>query len=577
MNMIHINKNSIKYKLILITMTISLCTAILFTSSCFYIFQTVLKQDLRKSTDFNLQLVTSNIHKQISELNQLAKWCGSSILIARYFESNDYDIRPALLNAFQRFQEEYYNCQAKEYLRRLVVFSYDNPERVLQIVKSFSDSHADPSHVIQDSKLFNNCIEKRESTFFTYGQTPFNQTKQDYVIALFRPVFSTHDTRIIGCVYIEIYPNIITDFFEQYTHPKDSNTYITIDQINYSIQDGILKYDTIESPESFVTQKIGIKDWAVTQTLSSMQFEQQKRTYIYFLSLIVLVLLLIGSGFTIYLNKTITRPIQLLRNKIIRISKGDFSIDQSIEWDHEIGDIGRGVNIMSKEINMLMDKRLTDEKTKTDLAYQVLLNQVNPHFMYNTLNCIKWMATIQKAEGIAEMTTSLARLLKSVSKGTAKYITLREEFDLLNDYFNILQYRYGGTIKLEYDIKDNILYDCMILKFTLQPLVENAIFHGIEPKQQSGHILIKGSIVNETTYQLEIIDNGVGMSTEMIEHVLSKREDHTSDLFKEVGIYNVDQRIKFELGNQYGIQIISELGEYTNMTLLLPFRTEVYV
>lgn len=112
----------------------------------------------------------------------------------------------------------------------------------------------------------------------------------------------------------------------------------------------------------------------------------------------------------------------------------------------------------------------------------MLQSQINPHFLYNTLNSIKWMATIQGANGISEMTTSLSRLLKSISKGTSLLIDIREELSLLENYFTIQSYRYGGTISMDIQVDEESLYNSEIIKFTLQPLVENAIFTGSSPK-----------------------------------------------------------------------------------------------
>ena len=189
----------------------------------------------------------------------------------------------------------------------------------------------------------------------------------------------------------------------------------------------------------------------------------------------------------------IARPITALQSRIEAVGSGDFSADPAIEWDNELGDIGRGINKMSGNITALMDRRLEDEKQKQDLEYRMLQNQINPHFIYNTLNSIKWMATIQHAPGIAEMVTALSRLLKSVSKGNERLVPLYEEFALLNDYFTIQQYRYGGTITLDvsYIEDENLTHSCLIPRFTLQPLVENAIFHGIEPKGSAGEVTLR--------------------------------------------------------------------------------------
>ena len=135
------------------------------------------------------------------------------------------------------------------------------------------------------------------------------------------------------------------------------------------------------------------------------------------------------------------------------ISNGNFSYEAAIEWNNEFGEIGKGINSLSTNVVQLMEHRIAVEKQQKELEYQVLQNQVNPHFLYNTLNSIKWMATIQNATGIAEMTTALSRLLKSISKGTRQVIPIREELELLKNYILIQQYRYGGIITVTYKIE----------------------------------------------------------------------------------------------------------------------------
>ena len=185
------------------------------------------------------------------------------------------------------------------------------------------------------------------------------------------------------------------------------------------------------------------------------------------------------------------------------------------------------------------------------------------------------MATIQGASGIAEMTTALARLLKQVAKGSSAMISLEEELNLVKDYFLIQQYRYGGSISIEYKIESENLYQCQIHRFSLQPIVENALFHGIEPKGSAGRIVIDvGLSITEEQKNLKIsiTDNGVGMSQENIEKVLhQKPSKKRADFFRQVGIANVNQRIQHEFGPDYGIFIDSELGIYTTMTILIPY------
>ena len=208
----------------------------------------------------------------------------------------------------------------------------------------------------------------------------------------------------------------------------------------------------------------------------------------------------------------------------------------------------------------------------------MLQSQINPHFLYNTLNSIKWMATIQGATGISEMTTSLSRLLKDISKGTSNLISIQHELDLIKDYFTIQQYRYGGTITMDISIDDENLVNQNILKFTLQPIVENAIFHGIEPKGTTGKIEIHIYQEPNQNIRIDVTDDGVGMSEEQIPKLLADESLRTSDFFKEIGISNVHKRLQYEFGMDYGLSVISEKGKFTTISILLPFKEskEIY-
>ena len=181
------------------------------------------------------------------------------------------------------------------------------------------------------------------------------------------------------------------------------------------------------------------------------------------------------------------------------------------------------------------------------------------------------MATIQNAPGIAEMTTALSRLLKNISKGTASLIPLKQELDLIQDYFTIQQYRYGGAITLTVSTDEEALLSCLIVKFTLQPLIENAIFHGIEPKGTAGNIVIHILRDSDDDVRIDVCDDGVGMEQELAS-VLTERDCSASDsFFKEIGISNVHKRIQYEFGSKYGLTITSAPGEGTTITILLPF------
>ena len=177
------------------------------------------------------------------------------------------------------------------------------------------------------------------------------------------------------------------------------------------------------------------------------------------------------------------------------------------------------------------------------------------------------------ATGISEMPTSLSRLLKSISKGTSLLIDIREELSLLENYFTIQSYRYGGTITMDIQVDNESLYNSEIIKFTLQPLVENAIFHGIEPKGCAGHIRIHvGYETSDNTekIRIDVTDDGVGMTADKAAQVLRSNDDSSADFFREIGVSNVHKRLQYQFGAEYGITIESKEGEYTTMSIHIP-------
>lgn len=589
---------SIKARIITLTLTYALVISIMIVSIFFYIFQAFLQKNLIRSTEFNLQLVSDTISNDMNQLIYFTRWCCSSNVINSYLTYNNEDDKQISLDVFNRLKEEYQNCKAQKYIERVVISKNDG--KFLQLVSSVASSRMNASYIIRESSFFDTLIENDGFEWIGIIDNPFASyiKGNSKIIPIARPILDSHGTEVVGWVYLGISADIITNYFTEYNLPKDSTLYITIWDKVYEIQEdtitpvepfikkkdlenvanskGTLVFvaDTPTSPNrTFVACPLSLKGWYLSQSISKAELLQQKKFYHLFIYLILLLLVGLGVALIFYFNRTINNPINKIRKKLSAISSGDFTYDATIEWDHELGEIGKGINHLSHDITQLMDKRIEDEKQQKDLEYQILLSQINPHFLYNTLNSIKWMATIQQAEGIAEMTTALARLMKSISKSTTQLITIEEELSLLKDYFLIQQYRYGGTVSIEYDI-DEAVYPCKILRFTLQPLVENALFHGIEPKAGTGKITISITTNNTNQIDIGIIDNGIGMTAEQIEKSLfAPQNNTTSDFFKKIGINNVNRRLQYEFGAQYGITITSTIGEFTRMHIKLPYVT----
>lgn len=586
----------IQKKILLITLSCILGMCVIIATLSNIIFHNYLQTSLLQSTEINLQFLSDNMNNHVTNVYQLVRFCQTNQDIATYIEHNPNPSSVLSISTHNRLSEEVANNTSQNYIPRVAVVTN---EHFLQVVSTAYSSTADIAKEAPLLPYFDTLINS-DSYNYSIGivNDPFYTNRQKQVLPIIRPITHKYNSIQGGYVLLEISADLFSEPLKNYTIAPDSHMYFTFGEHTYLYQDGLfveqeIPYEIIEDLSDSLLQKttsayritsevsgenlvlstpLALTDCYITQTISKAELTNQQVLYLGILFLTFVLLFAIGIILTYILNRIINVPVQKLRAKMDLISQGNFSRDTSIEWNHELGDIGRGINDMSENIVQLMDNRLESEKQKKDLEYKMLQSQINPHFLYNTLNSIKWMATIQNATGIAEMTTALSRLMKSISKGTKILVPISEELALIQDYFTIQQYRYGGTISLSIDVTDERLYDCAIIKFTLQPLVENSIFHGIEPKGTAGSIKILISLIRETDIIIEITDDGVGMSSETAAKILTDNSESTSDFFREIGVSSVQKRIQYEFGEAYGITITSVEKEYTTMTIHIPYQ-----
>ena len=268
---------------------------------------------------------------------------------------------------------------------------------------------------------------------------------------------------------------------------------------------------------------------------------------------------------------SISRPLKKLVKAMKEVKKGNLDINIRDDSNDEIGEVTGNFNSMLNEIKNLMDSVKNEEKQKRKAEIKTLQAQINPHFLSNTLNTVKWLAGAQKAGNIEDIVTSLIKLLHvSIGKG-GDFITMREEIEYVKSYINIQEYRYYDKFKVVFDIEEEIL-DYKILKFLIQPVVENSIIHGIEPMLEQGIIAIKG-FRYDGVLKITVTDNGAGISKEKISTLLSSTEENKKNNFSGIGINNVHERIQMNFGEQYGLQIESVPNLYTTIEITLPIIT----
>lgn len=307
------------------------------------------------------------------------------------------------------------------------------------------------------------------------------------------------------------------------------------------------------------------------EILDMEQLKDDRMLLIHTVSVILLACISIGVLLSVFFGRMVRRPIEQLVCHIGHIAEGDFAQNAALEREDEIGEIGRCINTMSGQIEQLMKKKVEDEKEKKNLELQMLQAQINPHFLYNTLDSIKWIAVIQHNSGIVKAVTALSKLLKNMAKGFNEKVTLREELDFVNDYITLEKLKYAEMFDVQVTVDEECLYGAEIIKLTLQPLVENAIFAGLEPKGKNGLIRI---CVSRKADCLEVVvwDNGVGIPQEKIKGLLTEDNNLRADRMSSIGIANVCRRIQLVYGEEYGLSVESRVSEYTKVTITVPLE-----
>ena len=283
--------------------------------------------------------------------------------------------------------------------------------------------------------------------------------------------------------------------------------------------------------------------------------------------LIALGLFLLSTILAILLSREITKPIKALKESMKDVQKGDFAhASMTIEGENEITSLGQSFNIMTEKIQHLMEENIQEQREKRKSELKALQSQINPHFLYNTLDSIIWMAEGGKTDEVVLMTSSLAKLLRQSISNENEIVSIEKEIEYTKGYLTIQKMRYRDQLEFEIEVEPGIL-KMSIVKLVIQPLVENAIYHGIKYLEGKGTIWIVGSIV-ENRIILAIRDNGVGMEKETLSHILEKKKD--SKRFNRVGVYNVHNRLQLYYGKEYGLTYESVPGIGTTVKISIP-------
>lgn len=277
--------------------------------------------------------------------------------------------------------------------------------------------------------------------------------------------------------------------------------------------------------------------------------------------------LLISLAISYIISGSMTQNIRHLEKNISRVEEGDFSVHIDPASNDEIGQLCHHFNHMADRIEELVQQAYREGEEKEKLKLTVLKAQINPHFLYNSLGSIKCLAKMEGKDNIAEMTTALIDLLRASLGKTGEFQTVEQEVEYIRNYFVLQLYRYENAFTVRYNVAEETRH-LLMLNFILQPLVENALFHGIELSRKNGIITVS-SCVREGRLFLTVEDNGVGMTKEQMDTLFQEKDDRYEGL-NSIGVGNVYRRIQRYFGQEYGLRYFSSPGKGCRVEILLP-------
>lgn len=311
--------------------------------------------------------------------------------------------------------------------------------------------------------------------------------------------------------------------------------------------------------------------WTIVGCMNMSEHLKNSRKARSIYVLVALGLIAVALVISSEIARNITFPIQKLRDSMKRVQKGDFSAAEiEVYSDNEIGSLTRSFNVMTHKIQDLMAQNIQEQEQKRKIELKALQSQINPHFLYNTLDSIIWMAEGKKNEEVVLMTASLARLLRQSISIENELVTIGQEIEYVRSYLTIQKMRYKDKLEFEINVDPRITH-AQIIRLVLQPIVENAIYHGLKYKESKGMLKVHGYELGERII-IDITDDGVGMDEETLKHIYDKHKVNYHS--NGVGVYNVQQRLILYYGKEYGIIYHSEKGKGTTATVVIPKRQE---
>ncbi len=425
-----------------------------------------------------------------------------------------------------------------------------------------------------------------------------NEARIDSSMCLTRIVRTLSSYKVLGALIISLnndhmnelmksepYDTFLVDDLGNIFAAKDKeilgcNILDTQLSVTNGVKDGTIDIDYMDKPSKAVIKSFNPSNingnFKIISIVPISVLEEQVGSSALLVAGIMTSSLLIAFVLILIFSNALSKRLKILSNDMHKVAMGNFEVSTEVTGEDEIGQLSRDLNVMTDSLRELVEEVYITKAQKDQLSIQqkeikleMLASQINPHFLFNTLETIRMKAHCLGQDELADVVKLLGRIMRRNLEVGNEMITIESEIDFVTSYLGIQKFRYGDKINYEICYESEDIKEVKILPLIIQPIVENAIVHGLELKEGKGNVTVRLSRKNFYIV-ISVTDDGVGMSGEKLQEVLDSLNDTGENSKKSIGLKNVHNRLKMFYGETYGLRIFSSKNVGTTIDILMP-------
>ncbi|WP_229753208.1 cache domain-containing sensor histidine kinase [Paenibacillus segetis] len=559
-------------------------TIIIMSVTFYYLAKDAVKSTAQTYTTELVKQVNNNIKSYINGMKYMSNVVAGNYAVQAYLSSNRFNS----LKEEKDYKETISDMlgamlASRTDIRSANIFGYGG-----QFVSGRKELELNPYVDITSMDWYTNAQKSSGRSVISSSHVqPIFKDQYPWVVSLSRELVSKDGTKKLGIFLVDLNFSVMNDMFKDIRlgqrgylfiidsegrivyHPQQQLVYSNlksemIDKV-LEVKNGTFISDQGSDRRMYTVQESEF-GWKIVGVSYVDELVDNQSEVLLSIVLLGAVCIIIAIFISLFLSKRVSQPIKRLQGYMKEVEKGNFDIHVPVPQTVELYMLARAFNMMVGKIKELMTQTVLDQELKRKSEISALQAQINPHFLYNTLDSIVWMAESNKSREVVLMTSALAKLFRSsISKGE-ELVAIRTEIEHITNYLMIQKMRYKNKLDYQIEISELVL-EYRMIKLILQPLVENAIYHGVKMKQGPGLIRIS-SEEKDKDIILIVEDNGNGMDEGKLKSLLNPTA--VTEGGRGVGVRNVQERIKLYYGSQYGLTYHSILGVGTTVYIRIP-------